>query len=98
MAAGDASVAGSGMGGEGGTPIFEPAANYEVTGTWPERPVVVQTKPGQLKFTKLVMPAASSSRREAGNRFDGIGEQACAFLGRMDVTSGSFALDGVGNQ
>lgn len=60
--AGTAGSAGSG-GGEGGAPsdagaagaLVEPAKNYEVTGTWPEQPVALATKPGTLKFTKLVL-------------------------------------------
>jgi hypothetical protein len=42
--------------GDGGmrTTVDErPTPNYAVSGSWPARPVVLVTKPGQLKYTKL---------------------------------------------
>jgi hypothetical protein len=64
-AAGEASTAG---GQSGATPVAADAGaagevaapraaarNYEVTGTWPKQPVALPIKPGQLKYTKVVI-------------------------------------------
>ncbi len=49
-------AAGVASGGEGAGPlIVERAPNYEVTGTWPQQPVALMAKPGQLKYEKVVI-------------------------------------------
>jgi hypothetical protein len=47
-------AADAGAAGEVGTP-HAAARNYEVTGTWPKQPVAFPIKPGQLKYTKVVI-------------------------------------------
>ncbi|HTM43661.1 MAG TPA: hypothetical protein VL137_01830 [Polyangiaceae bacterium] len=44
------------MGGDAGVALaVVPAPNYEVTGTWPNKPVAIQQMPGTLTFTKKVI-------------------------------------------
>jgi hypothetical protein len=48
-------AASAGVGGHTGAVAIYGANNYEITGTWPQAPVVVRPKPGQLKYTKQVI-------------------------------------------